>query len=66
LALADSGRRNLSFAGGERVIGLDGIAGSGKTTLSVIREGLEAEGYRVEGFAPTSRAAAKDSEAAAR
>jgi AAA domain len=33
---------------------LDGIAGAGKTTtLSVIREGAEAEGFRVEGFAPT-------------
>jgi ATP-dependent exoDNAse (exonuclease V) alpha subunit len=36
------------------------VAGAGKTTvLSVIREGAEAEGYRVEGFAPTSRAAQK-------
>jgi ATP-dependent exoDNAse (exonuclease V) alpha subunit len=43
---------------------LDGIAGAGKTTtLSVIREGAEAEGYRVEGFAPTSRAAQKLGEA---
>jgi len=48
----------------ERVVGLDGIAGVGKTTtLSVIREGAEAEGYRVEGFAPTSRAAQKLGEA---
>jgi ATP-dependent exoDNAse (exonuclease V) alpha subunit len=40
------------------------IAGAGKTTaLSVIREGAEAEGYRVEGFAPTSRAAQKLAEA---
>ncbi|MGC2363876.1 MAG: AAA family ATPase, partial [Candidatus Sulfotelmatobacter sp.] len=45
-------------------VGLDGIAGAGKTTtLSVIREGAEAEGYRVEGFAPTSRAAQKLGEA---
>ena len=46
------------FLAREKVIGLDGIAGAGKTTtLSVIREGVEAQGYRVEGFAPTSRAA---------
>ncbi len=48
----------------EKVVGLDGIAGAGKTTtLAVIREGAEAEGYRVEGFAPTSRAAQKLGEA---
>src|SRR5260370_26337746 len=48
------------FLSREKVVGLDGIAGAGKTTaLSVIREGAEAEGYRVEGFAPTSRAARK-------
>jgi ATP-dependent exoDNAse (exonuclease V) alpha subunit len=48
----------------EKVVGLDGIAGAGKTTtLSVIREGAEAEGYKVEGFAPTSRAAQKLGEA---
>ncbi|MDQ2839436.1 MAG: relaxase domain-containing protein [Acidobacteriota bacterium] len=42
----------------EKIVGLDGIAGAGKTTtLSVIREGVEANGYKVEGFAPTSRAA---------
>jgi conjugative relaxase-like TrwC/TraI family protein len=46
------------FLSREKVVGLDGIAGAGKTTtLAVIREGAEAEGYRVEGFAPTSRAA---------
>jgi ATP-dependent exoDNAse (exonuclease V) alpha subunit len=46
------------FLSREKVVGLDGIAGAGKTmTLSVIHEGAEAEGYRVEGFAPTSRAA---------
>ena len=52
------------FLSRETVVGLDGIAGAGKTTtLSVIREGAEAEGYRVEGFAPTSRAAQKLGEA---
>jgi conjugative relaxase-like TrwC/TraI family protein len=48
----------------ERIVGLDGVAGAGKTTtLSVIREAAVAEGYHVEGFAPTSRAAQKLSEA---
>ncbi len=52
------------FLSREKMVGLDGIAGAGKTTtLSVIREGVEAEGYRVEGFAPTSRAAQKLGEA---
>src|SRR5579864_98691 len=52
------------FLSREKVVGLDGIAGAGKTTtLSVIREGAEAEGFRVEGFAPTSRAAQKLGEA---
>ncbi|HEX4037749.1 MAG TPA: MobF family relaxase [Acidobacteriaceae bacterium] len=48
----------------EKIIGLDGVAGAGKTTaLSVIREAAVAEGYHVEGFAPTSRAAQKLAEA---
>src|SRR5271156_147202 len=52
------------FLSREKIVGLDGIAGAGKTTtLSVIREGAETEGYRVEGFAPTSRAAQKLGEA---
>ncbi|MGA9041082.1 MAG: MobF family relaxase [Terriglobales bacterium] len=52
------------FLSREKLVGLDGIAGAGKTaTLSAIREGAEAEGYRVEGFAPTSRAAQKLGEA---
>ena len=39
-------------------MGLDGVAGAGKTTtLAVVREGVEWDGYKVEGFAPTSRAA---------
>jgi len=42
----------------DRVQGLQGRAGSGKTSvLSLIREGAEKKGYSVEGFAPTSRAA---------
>jgi hypothetical protein len=52
------------FVSREKIIGLNGVAGTGKTTaLAVIREGAEAEGYRVEGFAPTSRAAQKLAEA---
>jgi len=52
------------FLSRERIVGLDGVAGTGKTTvLSVICEGAEADGYRVEGFAPTSRAAQKLAEA---
>jgi len=42
----------------DRVQGLQGRAGSGKTSvLATIREGAEQNGYAVEGFAPTSRAA---------
>ena len=42
----------------DRIHGLQGLAGSGKTSaLSSIREGAEKNGYAVEGFAPTSRAA---------
>ena len=52
------------FLSREKIVGLDGVAGAGKTTtLAVIREGVEAQGYRVEGFAPTSRAAQKLGEA---
>ena len=52
------------FLSREKIVGLDGVAGAGKTTtLAVIREGVEAQGYSVEGFAPTSRAAQKLSEA---
>ena len=48
------------FLSREKIIGLDGVAGAGKTTtLAVVREGAEASGYTVEGFAPTSRAAQK-------
>jgi conjugative relaxase-like TrwC/TraI family protein len=52
------------FLSRQKIIGLEGVAGAGKTTaLAVIREGAEAAGYRVEGFAPTSRAAQKLAEA---
>ncbi|MGA8940857.1 MAG: MobF family relaxase [Acidobacteriaceae bacterium] len=42
----------------DQVQGLQGRAGSGKTSvLETIRQGAERNGYAVEGFAPTSRAA---------
>ena len=42
----------------DQIQGLHGSAGVGKTTLlSVVREGAESNGFAVEGFAPTSRAA---------
>jgi ATP-dependent exoDNAse (exonuclease V) alpha subunit len=42
----------------DRIQGIQGFAGSGKTTtLTVIRSAAEGQGYHVEGFAPTSRAA---------
>jgi conjugative relaxase-like TrwC/TraI family protein len=42
----------------DRVQGIQGYAGSGKTaTLAVLRTAAEARGYEVQGFAPTSRAA---------
>jgi ATP-dependent exoDNAse (exonuclease V) alpha subunit len=42
----------------DHVMALEGVAGAGKTTsLASIRDAAEREGYKVEGFAPTSRAA---------
>src|SRR5947209_4238282 len=42
----------------DRITALEGVAGAGKTTsLEAIRDAAEREGYEVEGFAPTSRAA---------
>jgi conjugative relaxase-like TrwC/TraI family protein len=42
----------------DRIQGIQGFAGAGKTTtLTVIRSAAEMQGYEVEGFAPTSRAA---------
>jgi len=41
----------------DQMQGIQGVAGSGKTSvLEVIRQGAEAHGFAVEGFAPTSRA----------
>ena len=48
----------------DRIQAIQGFAGSGKTTtLSVIRSAAEIQGYQVEGFAPTSRAARQLGEA---
>ncbi len=48
------------LASRDQVVALEGVAGAGKTTaLASIRDAAEREGYLVEGFAPTSRAAQK-------
>jgi ATP-dependent exoDNAse (exonuclease V) alpha subunit len=48
----------------DQITALEGVAGAGKTTsLSAIRDAADREGYRVEGLAPTSRAAHKLAEA---
>ncbi|MGB0107378.1 MAG: MobF family relaxase, partial [Terriglobales bacterium] len=48
----------------DRVQGIQGFAGAGKTTtLTVLRSAAERQGYYVEGFAPTSRAARQLNEA---
>jgi ATP-dependent exoDNAse (exonuclease V) alpha subunit len=42
----------------DRIQGIQGYAGVGKTTtLTVLRAAVEAQGYEVQGLAPTSRAA---------
>jgi len=52
------------LASRDQVTALEGAAGSGKTTaLAAVRDAAEREGYQVEGFAPTSRAAHKLAEA---
>lgn len=64
--LSDAQRRVIEevLNSQDRVHGLQGRAGTGKTTvLNLIREGSESQGYIVEGFAPTSRAAAQLREA---
>lgn len=48
----------------DRIHGIQGVAGAGKTTtLSVLRGAAEVQGYEVAGFAPTSRAARQLNEA---
>jgi conjugative relaxase-like TrwC/TraI family protein len=64
--LNDSQRRVIEevLMSSDRIHGLQGLAGTGKTTtLQTIREGAEASGYVVEGFAPTSKAAGQLREA---
>ncbi len=64
--LNDSQRRVIEevLNSSDRIHGLQGLAGSGKTTtLQTIREGAETSGYIVEGFAPTSKAAGQLREA---
>jgi ATP-dependent exoDNAse (exonuclease V) alpha subunit len=52
------------LSSGDQVTALEGTAGTGKTTaLAAVRDAAEREGYQVEGFAPTSRAAQKLNEA---
>jgi conjugative relaxase-like TrwC/TraI family protein len=52
------------LASRDQVTVLEGFAGAGKTTsLDVVREVAERQGHKVEGFAPTSRAAQKLAEA---
>jgi conjugative relaxase-like TrwC/TraI family protein len=42
----------------DRIQGIQGFAGTGKTSaLSAVRDAVEMQGYEVQGFAPTSRAA---------
>src|SRR5262249_15108885 len=46
------------LASQDQIVALNGKAGTGKTTtLAVIREAVEGQGYQLEGFAPTTRAA---------
>jgi conjugative relaxase-like TrwC/TraI family protein len=51
----------------DRIQGVQGFAGSGKTTvLTAIRTSVEIQGYQVEGLAPTSRASRQLNEAGVR
>jgi conjugative relaxase-like TrwC/TraI family protein len=62
LHLSDSQRAAVEqiLSSRDQVTALEGVAGAGKTTsLSAVRQAAEHEGYAVEGFAPTSRAAQK-------
>ncbi|MGH9966592.1 MAG: MobF family relaxase [Pyrinomonadaceae bacterium] len=60
LKLNDNQRAALEamLSSQDRISGLQGGAGTGKTTaLSVLREAAAKEGYQLRGFAPTTRAA---------
>ena len=61
----DQRRAVLEILGSyDQFVGFQGAAGTGKTTaLRVIRGAAERQGYQVEGFAPTSRAAGQLEEA---
>lgn len=64
--LNDSQKRGIEevLNSTDRIHGLQGRAGTGKTSvLQSIREGAEKSGFVVEGFAPTSRAAGQLREA---
>jgi conjugative relaxase-like TrwC/TraI family protein len=64
--LSESQRRAVDqiLSSRDQVTALEGVAGAGKTTaLAAIQEAAQREGYKVEGFAPTSRAAQKLGEA---
>src|ERR1700733_2968039 len=64
--LNDSQRKAIEqiLNSSDRIHGLQGLAGTGKTTtLEVIREGAEKNRYTVEGFAPASKAAGQLREA---
>src|SRR5229473_2389298 len=64
--LNESQRRAVQeiLASRDQVMALEGTAGTGKTTaLTAVRDAAEREGYQVEGFAPTSRAAHRLAEA---
>lgn len=63
----NSGQRGaaaLVVSTGDRVIAIQGLAGTGKTTmLSQAKELIEAQGYRVQGLAPSASAARELAEA---
>lgn len=64
--LSDSQRAAVDkiLSSQDQVTALEGVAGAGKTSsLAAIRQAAEREGYKVQGFAPTSRAAQKLAEA---
>jgi len=60
LSASQRGAVEQTLATRDKIVGLEGVAGAGKTTsLSAIREATEREGYQVIGLAPTSRSAHK-------
>ncbi len=47
----------------DRIIGLQGGAGTGKTTtLSALKQAVEQSGYEIRGYAPATKAAKQFSE----